>query len=98
MADALDLGFDPALSPYARNYLSAGPIGSILELLRYRAMSIVHVRPVLADSSAKVALKSSAALPCFVRGILHPVRALKSLILLVQMNDFGAALAESDAR
>ena len=95
MADALDLGSTPALSPSARNYLSAGPIGSILGLFGYRAISIVHIRPVLADSSAKVALKSPAALLCLVRRILHPVRALNPLILLGLMNDFGATCAES---
>jgi hypothetical protein len=93
MADALDLGFDPALSLYALSALSIGPIGTIVTLLRYRAISIVHIRPVPTDSSAKVALKSLGALLCLARGILHPVRALKSLILLVEMNDFGAALA-----
>jgi hypothetical protein len=98
MADALDLGFDPALSPYALSALSIGPIGSICTLLHYRAISIVHIRPVLTDSSAKVALKSSAAFLCVVRGILHPVRALKPLILLVQMNDFGATCAEFAGR
>jgi hypothetical protein len=94
MADALDLGFDPALSPCARNYLSADPIGSILDFFGHRAIPIVHFRPVLADSSAKVTLKSRAALLCLLRRILHPVRVLKSLILLVQTSDLGAALAE----
>jgi hypothetical protein len=98
MADALDLGFDPALSPCALSHSSTGRICTILAPLRYRAISIVHLRPVPTDSSAKVTLKSAGALLCFVHRILHPVRALKPLILLVEMNDFGAALAETGAR
>jgi len=98
MADALDLGFYSALSPYALSALSISPIGSISRLLRHRAISIVHVRPVPTDSSAKVTLKSPSANWRDIRWILHPERSLKPLILLVEMNDFGATCAEFGAR